>query len=243
MARGFQLEDHPIIHPHEILWYLFTHAGIQIMATDVESYWLNAKQFGEEWALLSPGTNRHVPVGLYGDAARTMIQYKYEKITSVFLNLVLWRPRSMRYSRFLLFSCETSRMIKNRTLNVVFRRITWSLNAAFDGIWPLTGCRGKELSPRECAMAGTFLSPGKEKFMVTEFRGDWEYHRDIWRLKASWQGNDVCMFCPAVARGPLSMLYYNTGATPEHQCEWIKNLFTQSQFVARRLKDRQLCTL
>ena len=241
--RGYELVEHPIIHPHRLLAYLFDHVNLEIATDDLCQYWEDARKYKRPWAKKCPPTSSHIPLALYGDSAKTATQYKFEKVTGIFLALPLWRPKSMRYSHFLLFSCMTLDMIKSRTLNMVWRRLAWSLNTAFEGVYPSIGCRGKSLSQKEVELAGSPLTRGRHKFIVTEYRGDWEYHRDTFKLKASWNGKIVCMKCPALSKGDPGLLYYNYGGDASDNCQWIQQEFSLSQFVSLRLKDKALCIL
>ncbi|CAK8999463.1 Uncharacterized protein SCF082_LOCUS6057 [Durusdinium trenchii] len=209
-ARKSKVEVYPIIYPHRILAYLFDHVQVELSTHDITEYWDHSRQTGEAWACKSSASRTHIPLGLHGDGARLWTQYKVEKIVAIFLNMPLFRPKSARHSRFLLFTIGRHKLIKNRTINVVWRRLVWSLNACFTGL-----------------------------FALTELRGDWEWHRDTWRFTASWQSHEVCFRCPAVTRGDESLVYYNNGPTSG----WVNRDFTLDQFIARRLKENQLCPL
>lgn len=196
---------------------------------DVEDYWNHSRTVQEPWAINHPASSRHIPLGLHGDAARLWTQYKFEKLVGVFLNIVHWRPRSVRHSRFLLFSIPYEKLYKNRTMNHVFGALASNLNSCFEGLDPWTGLQ---------------LTRGNQKFAVTELRGDWEWHVQVWRPTASWQALKVCFKCPAISMvsgGDPKYLYHNTGTSEEGECGWIREEFSLNAFVARRLKDRNLC--
>ena len=159
-------------------------------------------------------------------------------MVAVWLNVVLFRPRSVRHSRFLLFTCPDALMVKNRTLNRVWRRLAWSLNFAFDGINPTIGESGRPLTGDDLLRAGKPLTSSGRKFSLCELRGDWEWHRDIWRPTATWKSIKICFRCPALSKGPRQDLYHNID-----DCRWKDETFNLEQFIARRLKDKQLCIL
>ena len=233
------VKSFPIIHPHRLLAYLFDDVGIQVPEGAVQEFWQHARDMGEGWATESPASNSHVPLGIHGDAARLWTQYKVEKVVAIWMNVVLFRPRSVRHSRFLLFSCPNALMVKNRTLNRVWRRLTWSFNAAFEGINPLVGESNRPLAGADLARAGTPLTSSGRKFALCELRGDWEWHRDVWRVTATWKSIKTCFKCPALSKGPSGYLYHNI----EDNCQWKLEEFSLEQFIARRLKDRHLCIL
>ena len=239
--HGMCFQKFPILHPHEILSYLWDEVGIVVPESEVATYWHTAWQHGEQWATSSPASDKHIPVGLHGDSARLWSQNKFEKITAIHLNIVHFRPRSVRFSRWCLFSCPTHLLFKNRTLNVVWKRLTWSLESAFEGLHPMTGVGGKPLSPHEQRCAGQPLSRSGAKWALTELRGDWEFHVQTWRPKASWQANRVCFKCPALAKSTQpGYLYWN------HHGEeggWESEEYGLTGFIAHALKDKNLCTL
>ena len=127
------------------------------------------------------------------------------------MNIVLFRPSSVRHSRFLLFTCPSAVMVKNRTLNRVWRRLAWSFNSAFEGINPVIGESNRPLIGGDLARAGTPLTSTCRKFALVELRGDWEWHRDVWRTTATWKAVKTCFQCPAVSKGPSEYLYHNIG--------------------------------
>ena len=233
------VELYPMVYPHRILAFLFDQVELEMPSCDVQTFWNHSRTVGEPWACDHPATEWHVPVGLHGDGAKLWTQYRIEKYVAVWLNLPLFRPRSVRHSRFLLFSLPKWKIIKNRSLNVFWRKIVWSLNAAFTGMNPCVGPGGQALTGGHLERAGHPICKSQRKFALTELRGDWEWHRDVWRFSASWQSQVVCFRCPAVTRGNEPYVYYNNSST----CRWLPEEFTLNQFVSRRLKEKQLCAL
>ena len=236
---GIGLESYPILYPHRIVSYLWEHIKLQVRPEEVQQYWEHARAVQEPWALGHKGTSQHIPLGLHGDAAKTWTEYKFEKVVGVFLNVVLFRPRSTRHSRYLLFSCPNEKLVKNRTLNTVFNRLVWSFDACFDGVHPMVCPNGGPLFGKALELAGTPLTSTGAKFALTELRGDWEWHVNVWRPNASWLSTKVCFKCPCEAKGDPAYLYYNSGPT----CAWKTEEFTLEQFISRRLPDRNLCDL
>ncbi len=238
---GISMESFPVIYPHRILSYLFDEVGVLISDEDVRTYWQHSRSVREPWAVDNPATDSHVPIGLHGDAARLATQYKFEKHVGVFINLILWRPRSVRHSRFLVFTIPHDKLYKNRTLNHLWRGLVWSLNACFDGVNPTAGPGGAPLWGKHVARAGQPITKENRKFCLTEYRGDWEWHRDVWRPVASWISTKTCFKCPALAQGDPPLLYHNTGGPEEESCQWICAEYSLNTFVARSLKDKNLC--
>ncbi len=245
--RGVAVESFPILHPHRVLTYLFDDVGITIPEEDVRRYWQHAKSVQEPFAINAPDTctDSHIPIGIHGDAARLWTQVTFEKLVGITMNLTLFRPKSVRHSRFMLFTIPVAKLYKNRTLNYVWERLCWGFDAAFAGYNPEKGPRGSRLVGRHLARAGQPLTKGFHKFCVTEYRGDWEWRRDVWRPYASWQATKVCFKCPAVVSGDPgpSYLYHNTGGPNEGECQWVREEFSLQTFIARSLREKNLCHL
>ena len=239
--RGMSVQTFPILHPHRILSFLFNVAKIQVDFDQVHEYWDHSRAFQEPWSLAHPATRDHIPLGIHGDSARLWTVHQFEKQMAISMNLPLHRPRSTRHSRFVVFTMPTALEFKNRSLNAVWKRLTWSVNAAFTGFNPTEGVGGKALSGDDLKRSGLPITEQGYCFAVCEIRGDWEFHRDCWRPTCSWQsskpGKSMCLFCNAVARGDPRFLYHNNGDT----CAWDSEEFGVEQFVAQRLKDNNLC--
>ena len=142
-----RLEDRPILDPHLVIEYLFNTAKLTIPREEVRRYWNHHAHFGEKWAQSCDNFDR-IPLGLFGDNARVTTQYgKVVQLIGIFMNLVLWRPGSVRLSRFLLFSIGDHELWGHHTLQAVYRRITWSLNSLWEGRHPEAGAWGEPLGP------------------------------------------------------------------------------------------------
>lgn len=201
-------------------------------------YWRHAWQVREPWAIGCPATEEHIPIGLHGDSARLWSQNKFEKVMAVTLNICLFRPRSVRFSRWCLFSCPHHLVYKNRTLNAFWRRIAWSLEHAFQGVHPLSRPGGKPLlTKRERDHGGQQLSSSGARWALTECRGDWEWHVQVFRPKASWQATKVCFRCPAQSKD--NHLYWAHG----DDCTWESAEYGLQAFISQRLKENNLCAL
>ena len=237
--HAISMASYPIVHPHRILSYLFNEVGLHMSTSEVQQFWDHSRNVGEGWAVGSPASSAHIPLGMHGDAARLWTQYRVEKYVAIWLNLPLFRPMSSRHSRFLLFSVPASVMVKNRTLNRVWRRLVWSFEAAYLGINPLTGEGGRALTGSDVERAGKPLTTTNQRFSLCELRGDWEWFCLVWRFQASWQALNTCFACPARSKGDSSLLYHNV----EDNSGWVQNEFTLEEFVSQRLKDKHLCNL
>ena len=229
------LEDWPIIDVHNTMAFLFNEAKIQIPGEALKQYWQTSKRFGEVWAQDVPEEEMEftVPIGLYGDSARVDTNFNTEHIMAFFANILLWRPRSVRMSRFLVLAIPESRLT-GETIQAILRRITWSCNHAFFGRWPKTDHVGALIGGH---LAGKSLTPGNLKFQVTELRGDWSFHKKIWQWpKVQWNAADICHLCPVKGiSSDWGQLYWNFEATHED--------FSLTQYLAHRMPQRRICFL
>lgn len=118
----------------------------------------------------------HLRIGFYGDEANISENpHQPFKVLCLFLNILHYRPRSARLSRFLLCAIRSDWLIHPLTLRPILARITWSLNVAFHGYEP-----GQPTVP---------LCSRGDRFVLAECRGDQEFHRTLWQHAASWKSN------------------------------------------------------
>ena len=227
-----------IIDPHIMVAYLINEVGVEISTQDIQRYWQHLEEVKFPMATSNASSlQQHCPVGLYGDAAKITTEYGQYHCLGIFLNLPLWRPRSTRFSRFLLFSIKEELLVPNITLDAVFRRLTWSLNLLFTGQHPYAGPQGEELPKSMLALAGKSICHNSMKFVCTELRGDWKYHQQVFRFSSSWQATKVCFKCSARSRGEISQLYYHV----DEDARWLQEELSLSGFLAHRIPPNNPC--
>lgn len=186
-----------------------------------------------------------IPIGFYGDAAQLLTKVKTEKLLCFWMNIVIFRPRSIRYSRFLLWSCDTSLLYKNRTTNTILRWLVWSFNALNEGKHPLHRPGNKPLeSQSERDRAGTWITHQQHQFQLVECRGDWEFHKLLWQFKCSWKGGvnvGICFRCPSMLRcADPSLLYWNMD---DEASSWAQQEFDTVDFICQRLPPQNIWRL
>ena len=128
----------------------------------------------------------------------------------------LFRPKSVRRSKFLLFAIQEELEYNHRTLDCVLRFVVWALNCLHVGRYPRTGCNGEQLTGAQAARAGREVVPGRQ-FAITELKGDWAWFKKILRFKSSWKGGlnvPVCFHCRAGSRRPYK-IYYKVDVTSD----------------------------
>jgi len=234
----FRLEQQPMLFPHRIISFLFDVCGLEIAPSDLHKFWDTAIANGVPGA--DETSRNRIPLGFYGDAAQLVTRVRKEKLTCFFLNLPLFRPRSIRCSRFILWACDTALLYLNRTTNTILRWIVWSLNALYVGLNPSNRPGGRDLTEKEKARAGTPITNGHHLFQVTELRGDWEFHKALWQFRSSWKAINICFRCPAKSKCEESgLLYWNDNL----DSEWSKQEYNTNEFISQMLPDRHLCAL
>lgn len=179
----------PCLLPEDILIYLVEKCGLQIPEESCRQYWEHMDSVGEEVAIKSKqfrdlSQNQIWPIGLHGDEATMALQNApYEKILGVFMNIPIFRPRSTRISRFLLFALETSTMVDvHRSVNPLLERIVVSLNT--------------------CTQRGV----AGRRYILTEIRGDQVWIRFLFQHHSFWKRSSVCYRCEA-STAPTSLNY------------------------------------
>ena len=229
----YRMENRPILDPHAVISFLFEHGKLKIPEAQVRKYWEHNLELGVEWAR-TVVNHQMVPLGLFGDGATVTTQFGLHSVVGIFLSIVLFRPKSICASRFLLFSIAEDEVWSHHTMDKVLRRITWSLNALYDGHHPCTDAYGRSLSGSLQSLAGKPICSSGLRFATTELRGDWSWHKKIWRFKnTSWTGKQVCHWCGALAEGDWPDLYWNLSSTSS----WNNQNFSLDEFMEERIPD------
>ena len=217
---------------HTIIAFL-EKSGLQISQHSLREYWSHHQQVGETWA--QHGEHDRIPLGIYGDSARCATTFGFINLIGIFCNVILWKPKAVRYSRFLVFAIPEQSLWRHHTLNVVYRRICWSLNCLYDGLHPNKGPYEEDLPAHLAALSGSNFA---NRYMVTEIRGDWQWHKKVWRFeRCSWIAVNMCHQCPAksVSNNPRD-LYWMFDDNSWEDCP-----FTTDQFIAERIPSRGIC--
>ena len=235
--RKCKLKSWPIIFPHDILHYLFNN-GMMISEQSIQQYWAHNCRHGAPWAQ-DPATHQMVPIGIFGDGATIKKEFGGESLIGITMNVILWRPRSTRLSRFLLFAFPVAKEWGHFSLQTVWRHITWSLNACYDGCFPSVDAFARDLDPRLAKFAEQSLTRNSLRFCTTECRGDWQWHKKVWRFnRASWNGIKMCHLCDARAKGHTCDLYWNFNGAA-----WRDTPFTAEEFMDERIPPHGICRL
>lgn len=172
----------PYLEPHKVLAYLHDEVGVRTPQDHVDFYWQWGQKYGCQWARL--GCSGILPIGLYADEA-VYCDGTTDKVLGVFLNLILWRPKSVRRSRFLLFALRSALIDGPDTLYPFFAKIAASIHLAFKGTLE----------------DGSPLTRDGVRFLLTELRGDLLWHKTLWNCRGGWKSDEACFFCRARSKG------------------------------------------
>ena len=181
--KGWEMTTLSLLEPFSLIAFLWNDVGIHIEPSAVHKYWSFNKAHGAPWAINHPASEDHIPLAIYGDSAKIrQTPLGPEKVLGVFLSCPLWRPRSIRCSRWLIFSIMEDKLYTWRTLHQVYRRIVFSLNVLYTGIMPCKDINGCDITKSRCQPGQRLV---KKKFALTEVRGDWVYHKQLFRFRSS----------------------------------------------------------
>ena len=203
---GYEMKPLTLMEPFSVVKYMFCEAGVAVDYAEVEAFWNHHWDVKSPWAIESTATSKHIPLGLHGDGAklRQLSYQKPQKMIGIWLNAPLWRPKSVRASRWLLCAINEESLYQHFTLNAIYHRLCWSLNCLHSGTYPSTGPKGEPLEGKQKERAGRPICSGMV-FAVTEVRADWVYHKQVLRFHSSWSGGantPVCFQCAAWNSGP-----------------------------------------
>ena len=223
-----------MLDPLSVIDFIFNKVGISINDQDIKDYWghYRSEEISAKWACEHPASNNSIPCGLYGDGCKIR---EYQKMVGIFLNLPLFRPRSIRCSRFLLVAFQEELVFQRKTLDAIWRHIVWRMNLLLSGRWPNCDIDGHPLSGPQLSRAGQEVVTGKT-FAVTELRGDWLWLKQCLSFRSSWKGGvhvPVCFMCEAGSNEPF--LYYNV---QKDSNEWDTEYSTFADFLVMQMPQQ-----
>ena len=154
-----------------------------------------------------------MPLGLYGDSCKVAGN---SKMMGIFLNFPLWRPKSNRLSRFLLAAVDEHRLWGSETIDTIMAHIVCCCNYLFSGF----------------DENGEQLANGRV-FAVTELRGDWLFHKMVWKFTSAWNTvHNRCYLCNATSRSnDVKQLFW----TVDGEWRWYNRI----SFINTQLGHRQ----
>ena len=207
----------PYLEPHKVFAYM--NNIVKTPKSHLDFYWQWGKHFNCGWA--KHGGPSVIPCGMHADEAKFRDGPPQEKILAITLNFCLFRPASVRLSRFLIFTIRSCYNLGPSTLYPLFWKLVESFHYAFVGKNP----------------DGSQLCSDGSRFLITEMRGDLDWFKQCWQFeKRGWMAVDCCFFCDAKSKGQTNP-YSECGV----EAQWNETEFTEAwDWAAHVLPDR-LC--
>ena len=216
-------KDFPVLLPHTILKFLFEEASVDIKESNIQKFWSHLRAVQYPWAMNVDSSIPFIPIGVHGDEAHYGADNaNINKLTCVFLDLPLWRPKNARLSRYLMFCIDSSQVVGYKSLHPVFQAIAESINFAYFGV----NEKGERITDR--------------RFILSELRGDQVWHKYVWRHLNWWRKRECCFRCGAVTSRVAyrnEPLYFDTGdAAP-----WRNTIVDTVNFISNGVDQDLLC--
>ena len=183
-----------MLDPHELLDFLQTELKLICPLEKVREYWKHLREHGNPFALAFPGSDSHVPFTIYGDEL-TLGKDAKDKVTGIFLQLTLFKPRAARQGMWLLCAVQDAVMVHDnmKTLKPLLEHVVWSCNQAFEGRYPCVSKDGAPLRGLKAQKAGAEFAGGA-RFACCEYRGDWKWHEPHAETVANSRFEEVLLF-------------------------------------------------
>lgn len=223
LASGDKGEESLPLHlPFDIVNYLICECHLDIDNCLLSNFWSHREAVGDNWALTTHEFRRVAgvvwPLGFYGDeAAMGLVLAPTNQVFGLFLNFPLFRPKSTRMSRYLIWSIESDKILSiEETVYPVLAEITASFNKLTE-----TGVRGI-------------------RFLLSEIRGDQVFFHMIFKHKSWWKATNMCFRSKAIAGpGPFSYCKYELSRSNDN---WNSTLRSTDDFIVLDLPEVK-CTL
>eukprot|EP00438_Fugacium_kawagutii_P019429 Skav224441 [mRNA] locus=scaffold3543:1565:2383:+ [translate_table: standard] len=212
----------PVQLPYDVVRYLICDCGLKLDPALVSNYWSHLESVGDDHALATQQfralAGQVWPLGFYGDeAAMGLVNAPTNQIFGLYINFPLYRPRSTRLSRFLVFSVESDKIVSmEKTVFPALEAIKESFNLL------------------------TSVGVGGVRFLVSELRGDQVFFRSLFKHKSWWKAKNICFRCRAHA-GPGSLNYCTY---PERVNDgWKATERTTHEFLTEEMPHIDPCNL
>ena len=208
----------PVLLPFDVMKYLLVECKFKIDQDLLTNFWMHLETVSDNWAMSTKafreacGSQEVWPLGLYGDeAVMGLVNAPTSQIFGLYMNAPLYRPKSTRMSRYLLFSVEIDKISSmEKTVFPVLQVITESFNKL------------------------TSVGIGNVRFLLSEIRGDQVFFRSIFKHKSWWTCTQMCFRCHASAHpGPLHYMNYDGNSS------WTSTLRSTEEFLVDELPPEQ----
>ena len=160
--------------------YLINDVKLHIDERLINQFWGHLSTVNDAWANDTLSWRQALqkpvwPLGFYGDEAVIgLINAPFNKVFGLYMNAVLYRPKSTRKSRYLLFAIEVDKIVSmEESVYPVLSLITESFNRLSK-----EGINGIH-------------------FLVSEIRGDQLFFKSIFKHESWWKSKQICFRCGA----------------------------------------------
>ena len=111
------------------------------------------------------------------------------------------RSKTVFDTRFPICALRTEKSLGETSWGPIWAYVAYSINLMYKGDYPTRSFENEELQPDGCYIPGRPMyecGGHKIRFRLTEIRGDWKHHQQVWGLvKAAFTSNNVCHVCEA----------------------------------------------
>ena len=228
----------PVLDPHEVLDYVQAELKLECPKDKVRGFWKHLRENGNPFANNFPAAENDleqmVPFTIYGDEL-TLGKDAKDKVTGIFLQLTLFKPKEARQGIWLLAAVQDACMIHEnlKTLMPIMEHIVWSCNQACIGSYPTVSRTGSALTGLKSKKAGQKFS-GDTRWLCAELRGDWKWHERTLRLLRTPTSKKCCFLCDGEASdGPNR--YYDL----EDSASWRTTQLDTAGFLRHSLRPGQ----
>lgn len=166
-------------------------------------------------------TSRSLAITIHGDGAPTT---KADGLFTISWSS-LHASGSTRHTKN-IFTVVTKKNIGPGTLDALFSRLAWALNACCDGLMPEHDWQG-----RQCPDRGRVIADGW-CLVTIMLRGDWEFFTQICNFPTWTSVPNMCWLCNASPT--LGPLVWTNGLA---SAGWRSTMRSHEQYVAKLLAD------
>ena len=166
--------------------------NIRFRREELDMFWDHWRQYMPPHPA-ADATSPHIPIGLGGDD----LQYAMTgaKAMVFLVSFILHKPAAGDMARFPWCVLRHELILSAATIHPILRVCAWSLRACHIGRWPSRGPDNEPLTGKRKQKSGQPFGNGP--WSVVEYRGDWKFHFDIFKLKRHYNANHLCMHCEA----------------------------------------------
>jgi len=170
----------PVVLPEDLFCWLAEHGELP-SDDEISEYWNHMAMLQDiPWvsSVISSGA-QYVPIYMWGDDSQ--YNERNEKILAVVCGSSLESRSNSKDTVYPLFTIRMELCLGFRTLQALLKPVVESFNRLAGGI-SLPGLSGRS--------SNRIL-----RCLITDFLGDWKWHKEWFNLQAWWRSSDICHAC------------------------------------------------